>query len=151
MSAPDRFSDSSSDPAVHGFLHRPGSPSSDGLVLTHGAGGNAQSGLLVALAETFAGAGLVVLRCDLPFRQKRAYGPPRPGDAARDRLGLKHAISARSNWRTGCFCSLILCTRRAAPINFAPSICRRSMFQHYSCTEPAILLELLKRSRRRER
>ncbi len=94
MSAPDRFSDSSSDPAVHGFLHRPGSPSSDGLVLTHGAGGNAQSGLLVALAETFAGAGLVVLRCDLPFRQKRAYGPPRPGDAARDRLGLKHAIAA---------------------------------------------------------
>ena len=50
--------------------------------------------LLVALAEAFAGAGLVVLRCDLPFRQQRSFGPPRPGDAARDRLGLKNAIAA---------------------------------------------------------
>jgi len=50
--------------------------------------------LLVALAEAFAGAGFVVLRCDLPFRQQRSFGPPRPGDAARDRLGLKNAIAA---------------------------------------------------------
>jgi len=50
--------------------------------------------LLVAMAEAFAGAGFVVLRCDLPFRQQRSFGPPRPGDAARDRLGLKNAIAA---------------------------------------------------------
>ena len=50
--------------------------------------------LLVALAEAFAGAGFVVLRCDLPFRQQRSFGPPRRGDAARDRLGLKNAIAA---------------------------------------------------------
>jgi len=48
----------------------------------------------VSLAEAFAGAVFVVLRCDLPFRQARHYGPPRPGDAARDRQGLKHAIGA---------------------------------------------------------
>src|SRR6266853_3572654 len=90
----EHFSEASSDPPVRGFLHRAQSPSGDGLILTHGAGGNAQSGLLVALAEAFARAGFVVLRCDLPFRQKRAYGPPRPGDAARDRLGLKHTITA---------------------------------------------------------
>jgi predicted alpha/beta-hydrolase family hydrolase len=88
------FLESCSDPTVSGFLHRPESSSGDSLILTHGAGGNAQMGLLVALAEAFALAGFVVLRCDLPFRQKRPHGPPRPGDAARDRLGLKHAITA---------------------------------------------------------
>ncbi len=88
------FSDTSSDPPVLGFLHRSESRPGDSLILTHGAGGNAQSGVLVAMAEAFAGAGFVVLRCDLPFRQQRHFGPPRPGDAARDRQGLKHAITA---------------------------------------------------------
>jgi len=82
------------DPPVQGFRHRPSSPSGDGLILTHGAGGNAQMALLVVLAEAFAGAGFTVLRCNLPFRQKRAFGPPRPGDAVRDREGLKNAIAA---------------------------------------------------------
>jgi len=49
--------------------------------------------MLVALAEAFAGAGFMVLRCDLPFRQVRSFGPPRPGDAARDREGLKNAVA----------------------------------------------------------
>ena len=97
MIAADRFADTSSDRPDRGFLHRPESPSGDGLILTHGAGGNAQSALLVALAEAFAGAGFSVLRCDLPFRQQRPYGPPRPGDAARDREGLKHAVAAMRN------------------------------------------------------
>jgi uncharacterized protein len=35
-----------------------------------------------------------VLRCDLPYRQTRSWGPPGPGDAARDRAGLKNAIAA---------------------------------------------------------
>jgi predicted alpha/beta-hydrolase family hydrolase len=87
----ERFSDTSLDPAVNGYLHR--SPR-DALVLTHGAGGNAQSAVLIALAEAFADAGFTVLRCDLPFRQKRAYGPPRPGDAAHDREGLQNAVAA---------------------------------------------------------
>ena len=82
------------DPSVEGFLHRVESPSSDGVVLTHGAGGNALMPLLVALAEAFSGAGFTVLRCNLPFRQQRSFGPPRPGDAVRDRQGLKNAIAA---------------------------------------------------------
>lgn len=90
---PELFS-SAVDPPVRGFLHRPDSPSGEGLVLTHGAGGNAKMALLVALAETFAGAGFTVLRCDLPFRQVRPFGPPRPGDAARDREGLRNAFAA---------------------------------------------------------
>ncbi len=80
-------------PAVSGFLHRPAEPGSDGLVLTHGAGGNADAPLLVALARAFADAGLLVLRADLPFRQERRKGPPYPAGAARDREGLRRAVS----------------------------------------------------------
>jgi predicted alpha/beta-hydrolase family hydrolase len=94
MSVVERFSETSLNLPVRGFLHRPESSSGDVLILTHGAGANAQTGMLVALAETFAGAGFTVLRCDLPFRQLRRFGPPRPGDAARDREGLQNAVAA---------------------------------------------------------
>lgn len=86
------FHDSSLTPTVRGFLHRPENPNRDGLVLTHGAGSNGNSPLLLAVAEKFAQAGVTVLRCDLPFRQVRSYGPPRPGDAQYDREGLKNAV-----------------------------------------------------------
>jgi len=79
---------------IRGFLHRAPAPASAGLVLTHGAGANARSPLLISVATTFAGAGFNVLRCDLPFRQTRPFGPPGPGDAARDRQGLKEAAGA---------------------------------------------------------
>jgi predicted alpha/beta-hydrolase family hydrolase len=82
------------DPQVRGFVHRPAAGAGDGLVLTHGAGSNARAPLLTALADAFAAAGVTVLRCDLPYRQSRAFGPPRPRDAARDREGLKNAIAA---------------------------------------------------------
>lgn len=62
------------------------------LLLTHGAGGNRNSPLLVALANTFAEHQIQVIRYDLPFRQNRPKGPPRPGDAARDREGLHAEI-----------------------------------------------------------
>jgi predicted alpha/beta-hydrolase family hydrolase len=94
MSNSELFSEASLDPQVLGHLHRPDHASGDALVLTHGAGGNSQMPLLVALAEAFTGAGFAVLRCDLPFRQLRSFGPPRPGDASRDRAGLKNAIAA---------------------------------------------------------
>jgi uncharacterized protein len=86
------FSDLSAEPAVRGFLHEPAQPSGDGLVLTHGAGANCQSKLLVALANAFSNAGYLVLRCDLPFRQSRPNGPPFPAMAARDREGLRRAV-----------------------------------------------------------
>jgi len=87
------FSDTSLDPPVRGFLHRPEKANGQGLVYTHGAGGNSRGPFLIALAEAFAGAGFTVLRCDLPFRQKRSFGPPRPGDAEHDRQGLKNAVA----------------------------------------------------------
>jgi predicted alpha/beta-hydrolase family hydrolase len=71
----------------------PKAASGDGLVLTHGAGQNCDSPLLVALATAFCGAGMTVLRCDLPFRQVRPNGPPGwHGCAESDRQGLRRAI-----------------------------------------------------------
>lgn len=93
-SSVEAFADIGPEPPIRGFLHRPDNPNGDGLVLSHGAGSNCQAPLLIALAEAFAGAGFVVLRCNLPYRQNRSYGPPRPGDANRDREGLKHAVGA---------------------------------------------------------
>jgi uncharacterized protein len=93
MSDPEHYSDATADPPVRGYLHRPEDANGDALVLSHGAGSNAQAPLLVALANKFASAGFVVLRCDLPSRQTRPYGPPGPGDAARDRKGLKNAVA----------------------------------------------------------
>jgi uncharacterized protein len=88
------FFDPSSDPAVRGFLHSPPKPTGHALVLTHGAGSNCAAPLLVALAETFCGHGYTVLRCDLPYRQQRPTGPPFPGQAERDRAGLRNAVAA---------------------------------------------------------
>ena len=88
------FSDDSLNPAVRGFLHSPGNPNGDALILTHGAGSNCNAPLLVALAEAFAAQGFTVLRCDLPFRQERRTGPPFPGNAERDRAGLRNAVVA---------------------------------------------------------
>jgi hypothetical protein len=86
------FAGQTVDPPIRGFFHTPDTPSGEALILSHGAGGNAQAPLLRALAEAFANAGFVVLRCNLPFRQVRSFGPPGPGDAARDRAGLKNAV-----------------------------------------------------------
>jgi predicted alpha/beta-hydrolase family hydrolase len=78
--------------SVQGFLHRPATPARAGLVLTHGAGANSQSALLVAAAQAFCVAGFTALRIDLPFRQRRPSGPPLPATAAQDRAGLQAAL-----------------------------------------------------------
>ena len=78
---------------VRGHLHK-ASGGADGMVLTHGAGGNSNAPLLLAVADAFQSAGVTVLRCDLPFRQQRPTGPPRLADAARDRAGLRAAVTA---------------------------------------------------------
>ena len=82
-------------PDIRGFLHQPDDAGNGwGLVLTHGAGGNCNAPLLVAVATHFCAAGMSVLRCDLPFRQRRPSGPPSPSTAAADRAGLRSAVAA---------------------------------------------------------
>lgn len=68
-----------------------------GVVLTHGAGGNSASPLLVAVADALSEAGALVIRYDLPFRQKRPSGPPSPATGAADRAGIREmALRMRS-------------------------------------------------------
>jgi hypothetical protein len=78
----------SGEPPVRGYLHR--AESSDVLVLTHSAGGNSNAPLLIAIAEEFARRGVNVLRCDLPFRQRKPHGPPLRS-ANDDQQGLRRA------------------------------------------------------------
>ena len=79
---------------VRGILHQPERATGEGIALTHGAGSNCQGPLLARLARTFAEAGVLVLRYDLPFRQQRPKGPPFPAAAARDREGVARAVDA---------------------------------------------------------
>jgi predicted alpha/beta-hydrolase family hydrolase len=44
------------------------------MVLTHGAGADCQSKLLVEMSNALAASGFTVLRFDLPFRQVRPTG-----------------------------------------------------------------------------
>jgi uncharacterized protein len=76
---------------VRGLLDVP-EGARDGLVLAHGAGGDARMPLLAAVASAFAARGIAVLRIDLPFRQQRRTGPPSPSTAAADRAGIAEAI-----------------------------------------------------------
>ncbi|MEO8100820.1 MAG: alpha/beta family hydrolase [Acidobacteriota bacterium] len=78
---------------VAGFLHSPAGGPIAALAITHGAGSNCQTPLLLALAEAFADAGYTVLRYDLPFRQARPHGPPL-GSQAKDRDGIRRAADA---------------------------------------------------------
>ncbi len=64
----------------------------DTLILTHGAGSNRNAPLLVTVDRKISGLGVRVLRLNLAFRDERPSGPPRPGDAARDRAALKSEV-----------------------------------------------------------
>ena len=76
------------------------SRAADALVLTHGAGGNCDAPLLVALAETFCGHGFTVLRCDFPFGKSGALGLHFPA-SPRDRAGLRNAVEAMQKSMNG--------------------------------------------------
>lgn len=85
---------------VRGILHESMGGEGDGLVLTHGAGANCRSPLLVTLAEAFCGIGVTVLRYDLPFRQERPKGPPLR-NAERDQKGIALATQWMKRRVTG--------------------------------------------------
>ena len=78
----------------NGALHRPERPNGDAIVLTHGAGSNCNAPLLVRLAQAFAGAGYLVLRYDLAFRQQRPRGSPFPAGAQCDRESVAQAVES---------------------------------------------------------
>ncbi len=61
--------------------------------MTHGAGADYQSPLLVAMAQQMAEHGFYVLRFNLAFRQRRRTGPPHPSKSEEDRYSLIQAAS----------------------------------------------------------
>jgi uncharacterized protein len=97
----DFFDAPQNEVPVQGFLHLSPNLGGDCLVLTHGAGTNCESPLLVALADAFCTSELTVLRCDLPFRQLRPHGPPQHGSAERDQRGLRAAIASMRRQTSG--------------------------------------------------
>jgi hypothetical protein len=87
------FEDLHGDPPIRGFLHEPQTSNKHGLLLTHGAGGDCRSKLLVTVSDALADLGFTVLRFDLPFRLVRRFGPPFRGAAQQDRNGLRRAAA----------------------------------------------------------
>ena len=79
---------------IGGWLHLPEDGNGDAILLTHGAGSDSNSALLVRLAEAFAEAGYVVLRYDLPFRHQKVKGPLTGVVSARDREGVAEAVAS---------------------------------------------------------
>ncbi len=71
------------------LLHRPTGATGDGIVLSHGAGSDANAKILVALATALCDAGYLVLRIDLAFR--KLGRPPGPATGALDRAAILEA------------------------------------------------------------
>ncbi len=63
----------------------------NGLLLTHGAGSNADSPLLQRVGAHFEAAGFLVVRFNLAYRQLRPSGPPRRGEDVADRESIAAA------------------------------------------------------------
>lgn len=82
--------------AIAGVAHEPEATPAGVVVLTHGAGGNRDSAMLVKLCDEWASRGWLAIRYDLPYRRRRPKGPP-SGSAAGDQEGIAEAIAlARS-------------------------------------------------------
>lgn len=74
---------------------------SPGLVLTHGAGSNRDAPLLLSVEEAFGSAGYLTERVNLWYRQHRPTGPPRRGDAEKDRQVLREAAGQMRSRTSG--------------------------------------------------
>jgi pimeloyl-ACP methyl ester carboxylesterase len=147
------------------FIHTPPIPSRGGLALTHGAGGNCGSVLLQNIASVWAAAGFTVLRFDLPFRVRKAKGPPHPSRSEEDRMGIAAAVdrlraetdgfvvfgghsyggrqgamiaSEQPGLVDGLVLSPIPCTHRESPTSFGPTIYPTYVPPLSCCTAPRI-------------
>ncbi|WP_124713656.1 alpha/beta family hydrolase [Mycolicibacterium nivoides] len=78
--------------AIAGVAHEPDGPAQGVVVLTHGAGGNRDSAMLVKLCDEWASRGWLAIRYNLPYRRRRPKGPP-SGSAAGDQEGIAEAIA----------------------------------------------------------
>jgi predicted alpha/beta-hydrolase family hydrolase len=77
---------------IAGIAHQPDGIPAGVVVLTHGAGGSRDSPVLQRLCDEWARRGWLAVRYDLPYRRRRAKGPP-SGSATGDRVGIVEAIA----------------------------------------------------------
>ncbi|MDF3337585.1 alpha/beta hydrolase [Mycolicibacterium septicum] len=77
---------------IAGIAHEPDGPAQGVVVLTHGAGGNRDSAMLVKLCDEWASRSWLAIRYNLPYRRRRPKGPP-SGSAAGDQEGIAEAIA----------------------------------------------------------
>jgi hypothetical protein len=77
--------------AVAGLAHQPKGEARGTVLLTHGAGGNRDSAMLIKLCDEWAGRGWLAVRYDLPYRRRRPKGPP-SGSAKADQAGIVEAV-----------------------------------------------------------
>src|SRR5689334_20256452 len=77
---------------IAGIVHRPQGRPTGTVALTHGAGGNRDSPMLVAVCDEWARRGWLAVRYDLPYRRRRPKGPP--SGAAADLAGILEAVAA---------------------------------------------------------
>ncbi|MBX7454769.1 alpha/beta hydrolase [Mycolicibacterium sp. 3033] len=78
---------------IGGVIHRPDGTPTGTVALTHGAGGNRDSPMLVAVCQEWARRGFLAVRYNLPYRRRRPKGPP-SGSAAADLAGIVEAVAA---------------------------------------------------------
>lgn len=77
--------------AIAGIAHQPEGDPKGAVVLTHGAGGNRESPMLIRLCDEWARRGFLAVRYDLPYRRRRPKGPP-SGSAKADQAGIVEAV-----------------------------------------------------------
>lgn len=86
--------------AIAGVAHAPEGNATGIVLLTHGAGGNRESPMLIRLCDEWAARGWLAVRYDLPFRRRRPKGPP-SGSAASDQAGVGEAVALARSLTTG--------------------------------------------------
>lgn len=77
---------------IDGVAHEPDGTPQGVVLLTHGAGGNRESPMLVKICDEWASRGWLAIRYNLPYRRRRPKGPP-SGSAAADQEGIAETIT----------------------------------------------------------
>lgn len=76
---------------IAGVAHEPAGKPEGTVVLTHGAGGNRDSPMLIRICDEWARHGYLAVRYNLPYRRRRPKGPP-SNSAESDQEGIAVAI-----------------------------------------------------------
>jgi uncharacterized protein len=85
---------------IAGVAHEPDGEPQGAVVLTHGAGGNRDSPLIIRTCDEWARRGWLAIRYNLPYRRRRPKGPP-SNSAASDQQGIVEAIELARSLTSG--------------------------------------------------